>query len=224
MGMLDPRRRRLLDEMGIPVWRQRTSGERLPEPAPQPEPDWAALVQGIRDCDRCPLHATRNQAVPGVGDGNARLMIIGEAPGVEEDRRGEPFVGRAGKLLDAMLAAIGLNRQQGVYITNVVKSHPPQNRDPSAREIAACRPWLDAQITLVRPAVILAVGRVATQSLTGSKARMGELRGRWHAFGEADIPLLATYHPAYLLREPPAKAKVWDDLLVLKRFLREADA
>ena len=221
MGVLDSRRRRLLDEMGVPVWRLRGQSQGPPA-AREPAMDWAALLAGIRDCDRCPLHATRQRAVPGVGDHDARLLIIGEAPGAEEDRRGEPFVGRAGKLLDAMLAAIGLDRQQGVYITNVVKSHPPQNRDPSAGEIAACRPWLEAQVALIRPAVILAVGRVAAQSLTGTNARMGALRGRWHAYGESAIPLIATYHPAYLLRKPPAKAKVWEDLLLLKRFLREA--
>ncbi len=221
MGVLDSRRRRLLDEMGVPVWRLRGQSQGPPA-AREPAMDWAALLAGIGDCDRCPLHATRQRAVPGVGDHDARLLIIGEAPGAEEDRRGEPFVGRAGKLLDAMLAAIGLDRQQGVYITNVVKSHPPQNRDPSAGEIAACRPWLEAQVALIRPAVILAVGRVAAQSLTGTNARMGALRGRWHAYGESAIPLIATYHPAYLLRKPPAKAKVWEDLLLLKRFLREA--
>ncbi|MEX0386591.1 uracil-DNA glycosylase [Spiribacter onubensis] len=248
MGVLDPRRRRLLDEMGIPVWRLRGRSDGPPEIQPEaeseaeavadavasappadqsggvsaPAMDWAGLLQGIRGCDRCPLHATRQQAVPGVGDPDARVLIIGEAPGAEEDRRGEPFVGRAGKLLDAMLAAIGLDRQQGVYITNVVKSRPPQNRDPNADEIAACRPWLEAQIALIRPAVILAVGRVAAQSLTGRTARMGELRGRWHACGDPATPLLATYHPAYLLRTPSAKAKAWEDLLRLKRRLREA--
>ncbi len=241
MGVLDPRRRRLLDEMGVPVWRLRphadatpvyqaetetqTETEAIPEPASRQAPesaiDWTTLIQGIRDCDRCPLHATRNQAVPGVGDQDARLLIVGEAPGAEEDRRGEPFVGRAGKLLDAMLAAIGLARQQGVYITNVVKSRPPQNRDPNAGEIAACRPWLEAQISLIRPEVILAVGRVAAQSLTATTARMGELRGRWHSYGEPAIPLIATYHPAYLLRSPTAKAKAWEDLVALKRRLRE---
>ena len=212
--------------MGITVWRRRGTAAEGPDEAressaPDAGPDWSTLIAGIEGCQRCPLHATRNRAVPGVGDRSARLMIIGEAPGAEEDRRGEPFVGRAGQLLDAMLAAMGLDRHQGVFITNVVKSRPPENRDPKAAEIDACRPWLDAQLDLVRPAVILAVGRVAAQSLTGSSRTIGKLRNQWHAFGDNGIPLRATYHPAYLLRRPAAKANAWDDLVTLKRYLRE---
>ena len=216
----------MLDEMGLTVWRQRAemAGEGEASTAADTGPDWSTLIAGIEACQRCPLHATRNRAVPGVGDRAARLMIIGEAPGAEEDRRGEPFVGRAGRLLDAMLAAIGLDRHQGVFITNVIKSRPPENRDPKTAEIEACRPWLDAQIELVRPMAILAVGRISAQSLTGSSRTIGKLRNQWHAVGEAGIPLRATYHPAYLLRRPPAKAQAWDDLVMLKRFLREAAA
>jgi len=230
--MIDPRRRRMLEEMGLTVWRSRAPAD-PPDAATEPaEPDagadasspaldWDGLRAGIEACQRCPLHATRQHAVPGVGDRAARLMIIGEAPGAEEDRRGEPFVGRAGQLLDAMLAAIGLNRHDGVFITNVIKSRPPENRDPGAEEIAACRPWLDAQIALIQPAVILAVGKVAGQSLTGSRQPMGKLREHWHELAAGGTPLRATYHPAYLLRRPEAKAKAWEDLLAVRRALRE---
>lgn len=222
--MIDQRRRRMLDEMGLTVWRRRAmTTQDAGEPRElDPAYDWSSLLAGIEGCQRCPLHATRQRAVPGVGDRTARLMIIGEAPGAEEDRRGEPFVGRAGQLLDAMLAAIGLDRHNDVFITNVVKSRPPENRDPHAAEIEACRPWLDAQLALIRPAVILAVGRVSAQSLTGSSRTIGKLRNQWHAIGETGIPLRATYHPAYLLRRPPAKAQAWEDLVTLKRYLRAA--
>lgn len=224
--MIDQRRRRMLDEMGLTVWRSRARpGQPVSETAPaEPGGDWSSLIASIKACQRCPLHATRQRAVPGVGDPAARLMIIGEAPGAEEDRRGEPFVGRAGQLLDAMLAAMGLDRQQDVFITNVVKSRPPENRDPTAEEIAACRPWLDAQLALIQPGVILAVGKIAAQSLTGSRQAMGRLRDQWHRFGDTGIPLRATYHPAYLLRRPDAKARAWADLVAVRRALRGASA
>ena len=224
--MIDQRRRRMLDEMGLTVWRSRARpGQPVSETAPaEPGGDWSSLIASIKGCQRCPLHATRQRAVPGVGDSAARLMIIGEAPGAEEDRRGEPFVGRAGQLLDAMLAAMGLDRQQDVFITNVVKSRPPENRDPTAEEIAACRPWLDAQLALIQPGVILAVGKIAAQSLTGSRQAMGRLRDQWHRLGDTGIPLRATYHPAYLLRRPDAKARAWADLVAVRRALRGASA
>lgn len=224
--MIDQRRRRMLDEMGLTVWRSRGQADPTTDAARPATSagDWAGLVASIEACQRCPLHATRQRAVPGVGDQAARLMIIGEAPGAEEDRRGEPFVGRAGQLLDAMLAAIGLDRHQDVFITNVIKSRPPENRDPTADEIAACRPWLDAQLALIQPSVILTVGKVAAQSLTGSRQPMGKLRDQWHRLGETDIPLRATYHPAYLLRRPDAKARAWDDLVTVRRALRELSA
>ena len=204
--------------MGLTSWVEQGA------PVAAREPGWAELESGVAACTRCPLHQTRQHGVPGVGDRHAQLLVVGEAPGAEEDRRGEPFVGRAGQLLDAMLAAIGLDRHTGVYITNVIKSRPPDNRDPRTEEITACRGWLDQQIALIEPAVILAVGRVSAQALTGTTQKMGELRGHWHAYGPAGIPLLATYHPAYLLRMPRAKALVWEDLRRLRRHLREGSA
>jgi len=224
---LDARRHRLLADMGVTVWSPRRAEHPAPSGAEPPGAaaavdDWAALEAGIRGCTRCPLHQTRICAVPGVGDRDAELLIVGEAPGREEDQRGEPFVGRAGRLLDAMLRAIDLDRHRRVYITNVIKSRPPDNRDPKAEELSACRPWLEAQIRLIRPRRILAVGRVSAQQLIGTREGIGKLRGRWHHLGEAETPLLVTYHPAYLLREPAAKARSWADLLMLKTAL-EAD-
>jgi DNA polymerase len=154
----------------------------------------------------------------GVGDRQARLMIIGEAPGADEDRLGEPFVGRAGQLLNAMLAAIGLAREQ-VYIANIVKCRPPGNRDPHADEAAACRGYLDRQIALVRPRLILAVGGVAAKNLLHTDTAVGRLRARLHRYGESDIPLRVTYHPSYLLRRPEEKAKAWVDLQQVWREL-----
>lgn len=177
------------------------------------EARWRRLEQQIRACSDCVLHEQRQQAVPGVGDHNADWMIIGEAPGAEEDKRGEPFVGPAGQLLDLILQAIGLSRQQ-VYIANIVKCRPPQNRDPRPEEAEACRGYLQQQIKLVNPKLILAVGRVAAQRLLGSDAPVGHLRATAHRyeFEEQDIPLVVTYHPAYLLHNPAEKSKVWLDL------------
>ncbi len=173
--------------------------------------DWGALEAEVKDCNACELHRTRTQAVFGVGQRQAAWMIIGEAPGADEDRLGEPFVGRAGKLLDAMLLALGLRREQ-IYITNVLKSRPPKNRDPKPEEMQACWPYLQRQIELVGPKILLSVGRIATQTLLRSDLNIGRLRGRVHRFGAAAIPLVATYHPAYLLRSPLQKRKAWEDL------------
>jgi DNA polymerase len=171
---------------------------------------WEALRSQVASCTRCPLHQTRTQAVFGVGPERVDWLVIGEAPGAEEDRRGEPFVGAAGQLLDAMLRAIGLDRKSNVYIANVLKSRPPGNRDPKPEEVAACLPYLQAQIELLRPKLMLAVGRIAAQSLLGTDAPLGRLRGQVHRFG--DTPLIVTYHPAYLLRTPAEKRKAWEDL------------
>ncbi len=173
---------------------------------------WEQLREQVRACTACALHETRTQAVFGVGNRRAEWMVIGEAPGAEEDRRGEPFVGRAGQLLDAMLRAIGLSRETNVYIANILKSRPPGNRDPRPEEVAACLPYLHRQIALVRPKLLLAVGRIAAQTLLGTDAPLGRLRGRAHAFGEHNVPLVVTYHPAYLLRSPAEKRKAWEDL------------
>ena len=157
----------------------------------------------------------------GVGNRRAEFMIVGEAPGVEEDRRGEPFVGRAGKLLDAMLAALGFDRSD-VFIANVLKCRPPENRDPRPEEAAACAPWLDRQIELVQPRVLIAVGKHAAQRLLGTDAPMGRLRGRPHRYG--NVPVVVTWHPAYLLRRPEAKADAWRDLVLARSLARGENA
>ena len=171
---------------------------------------WQALKSEVMSCTLCALHATRTQGVLGVGPGRADWLVIGEAPGAEEDRRGEPFVGAAGQLLDAMLKAIGLDRRTNVYIANILKSRPPNNRDPKPEEVAACLPYLRRQIALVQPKIMLAVGRIAAQNLLGTDAPLARLRGQVHRFG--DTPLVVTYHPAYLLRTPADKRKAWEDL------------
>ncbi len=179
--------------------------------------DWAGLQDVVSRCQRCSdLASRRIQTVFGVGNPQADWLIIGEAPGAEEDRRGEPFVGRAGQLLDAMLRAIGLNRSQ-VYIANILKCHPPSNRDPKPEEIEACSDYLQRQIELIKPKVVLVVGKFAAQTLLKSDAPVGKLRGQVHQFElpespELKIPLVVTYHPAYLLRVPAEKAKAWSDL------------
>ena len=186
--------------------------------------DWASLEQAVADCDLCALHSGRNCSVFGVGDRNADWLFIGEGPGAEEDRRGEPFVGRAGKLLDSMLAALGLSRGDGgVYIANIVKCRPPENRDPRPEERDACLPYLRRQIELLRPAVIVVLGRVAAQALLQTETPMAKLRGREAVLPGSEIPLVATYHPAYLLRAPREKAKAWDDLRLARRIMRRLE-
>jgi DNA polymerase len=178
--------------------------------------NWQQLAQQVASCQLCELHVTRTQAVLGVGNQQAELMIVGEAPGADEDRQGEPFVGRAGKLLDAMLNAIGMNRQQ-VYIANVLKCRPPNNRDPHISEIVCCDPYLQRQIALIQPKLILALGRIAAHHLLITQQSLGSLRGRLHNYN--GIPLMVTYHPAYLLRTPLDKRKAWQDLLQVKQRL-----
>lgn len=199
-----------------------------PEPAPavaaEPVPAFDTLDAAracVAECTRCALHGTRTRTVFGVGAAGAPLLVIGEGPGAEEDRRGEPFVGRAGQLLDAMLAAIGHDRARNVYIANVVKCRPPNNRDPAPDEVEACRPFLDAQIRLLQPRLILAVGRVAAQRLLGSDQPLARLRGRLHTYGDEAVPVWVSYHPAYLLRAPREKAKAWDDLKRVHAMLAE---
>jgi uracil-DNA glycosylase family 4 len=177
-----------------------------------PAVTWESLRSEVLACTKCPLHGSRTQGVFGVGSREAQWLVVGEAPGAEEDRRGEPFVGRAGHLLDAMLKAIGLSRGSNVYIANVLKSRPPGNRDPKPEEVAACLPYLMRQIELLRPRVMLAVGRIAAQNLLSTDAPLGRLRGKVHHFGELNTPLIVTYHPAYLLRTPGDKRKAWEDL------------
>jgi uracil-DNA glycosylase family 4 len=222
------RRLQYLAAIGIDLWvTRRESGARgaaeraagVPavalEPAPPPGETaarWEALRSEVLQCTRCPLHLTRTQGVFGVGPQRADWLVIGEAPGAEEDRRGEPFVGAAGQLLDAMLRAIGLDRRTNVYIANVLKSRPPGNRDPKPEEVAACLPYLVRQIALLQPKIMLAVGRIAAQNLLATDVPLGRLRGQVHRFGELNTPLVVTYHPAYLLRTPADKRKAWDDL------------
>lgn len=188
-------------------------------PVPNCEALWSALKGEVANCKRCGLHATRTQTVFGVGDPLADWMVIGEAPGAEEDRRGEPFVGAAGQLLNAMLKAIGLARE-AVYIANILKSRPPGNRDPKPEEVEACFPYLTRQIALIRPKLILAVGRIAAQNLLGTTVPLGRLRGQVHSFGELGTPLIVTYHPAYLLRSPGEKRKAWEDLKFARDFFQ----
>lgn len=182
--------------------------------------DWHGLQQTVAACRACALCETRTQTVFGVGDRQADLMIIGEAPGADEDRQGEPFVGRAGQLLNLMLAAIGLKREQ-VYIANILKCRPPGNRDPRPEEELRCEPFLMRQIALIRPRVLLSVGRISAQKLLKTDTPIGKLRGRWFEFGPDGTPLTVTYHPAYLLRSPDQKSKAWQDLIQVVRRLRD---
>ena len=181
---------------------------------------WESLRAEVLTCTKCTLHTSRTQGVFGVGNREAQWLVVGEAPGAEEDRRGEPFVGRAGHLLDAMLRAIGLNRSNNVYIANVLKSRPPGNRDPKPEEVAACLPFLMRQIELMKPRVMLAVGRIAAQNLLATDVPLGRLRGKVHHFGELNTPLIVTYHPAYLLRTPSDKRKAWEDLKFARSVFR----
>jgi len=176
---------------------------------------WDELEADLRRQDR----RGASQAVFGVGARDADLLIVGEAPGAEEDRQGEPFVGRAGKLLDRMLFAIGRDRRRNAYIANICKFRPPNNRDPLSEEVEADRPYLQRQIELLQPKLIVAVGRVAAQNLLGSTESLGRMRRQVHRYQPGDIPVLVTYHPAYLLRSPQQKARAWDDLKAAMSFL-----
>ncbi|WP_018078735.1 uracil-DNA glycosylase [Thiobacillus denitrificans] len=209
----------VFDELGIgPVWRLRetpVAKAAAGDTPTYPRLSWEALADAVAHCTACKLHLTRTQGVLGVGDRNADWLIIGEAPGADEDRLGEPFVGQAGKLLDAMLAAISLQRGDNVYIANLLKSRPPGNRNPEPDEVAACRPYLLAQIELIQPKLILALGRFAAQNLLDTDEAIGRLRGRVHRF--QGVPLVVTYHPAYLLRNLADKARAWEDLCLARQ-------
>ena len=214
-------RRYYLDTMGVQLWQSvRAVGQPPDEVTTGPSADaqmtWQQLEQAVSVCTGCELHATRTQAVFGVGSHNAELLIIGEAPGRDEDLQGEPFVGRAGQLLNAMLAAIGYRREQ-VYIANILKCRPPNNRDPRPEEAEACNAWLQRQIELIQPDVILALGRIAAHNLLNTDKSLGALRTGQHSYD--DIPLVVTYHPAYLLRKPIDKRKSWQDLKRVKTLL-----
>ena len=180
--------------------------------------NWDELHQAVLGCTACDLHMERTQAVFGTGSCSASLMVIGEAPGADEDIQGEPFVGRAGQLLDQMLQAIGHPRSS-VYIANIVKCRPPNNRNPQPEEALHCAPYLHRQISLVQPDVILAVGKVAAQNLLQSDLPIGKMRGNQYRYAAMDIPVIVTYHPAYLLRSPKEKAKSWQDLKLVRSYL-----
>lgn len=179
--------------------------------------DWAMLKTAVAQCQACALSRTRTNTVFGVGDEAADWLIVGEAPGAEEDARGEPFVGQAGRLLDNMLASIGLKRDANVYIANVLKCRPPGNRNPDPVEVAQCSPHLQRQIELVRPKLIIAMGRFAAQTLLDTDATIASLRGKLHRY--RGVPLIVSYHPAYLLRSLPEKAKAWEDLCFARRTM-----
>ena len=227
MMQSEQERRAYLRAMGIDLWIPRDQVVVEPEDEEAGAPveaaayGWDELRSAVASCTRCALHESRTQTVFGVGSLSADWLIIGEAPGAEEDRRGEPFVGRAGKLLDEMLLAIG-EKRESVFIANILKCRPPNNRDPSPDEAASCRPYLERQIELVKPKIILAVGRIAAQQLLQSDAPVGRLRGKVHQLGAT--PLVVTYHPAYLLRSPSQKRKSWDDLCLAAGVMAGAAA
>ena len=201
-----------------------TAGKQLDNTNEPAEKQWQRLEHEVSQCMRCEqLCQTRTQTVFGVGNRQADWMIIGEAPGADEDRQGEPFVGRAGKLLNEMLLAIGLKREQ-VFIANILKCRPPNNRDPRPEEVANCHDYLQRQIALIQPRIILAVGRIAAQSLLESDTPVGKLRGKTHQYhcsraGDTPIPLIVTYHPAYLLRSPAEKRRAWQDLQLARSIV-----
>jgi DNA polymerase len=228
----------VLREMGLgPVWKLRAGSAALPAAEAMPDAaaelreqpaapaaatgeaglGWEDLAAAVTACRRCRLCEARKQAVLGVGDRNADWLFVGEGPGAEEDQRGEPFVGQAGKLLDSMLAAIGLRRGADVYIANAVKCRPPENRTPTPEETATCWPYLERQIELIRPRLIVALGRPAAQTLLQSEVKIAGARGRLHEY--RGIPLIVTYHPAYLLRTLQDKARAWEDLCFMRRTM-----
>ena len=212
------RRGEILAEMGLaPIWVLRGKEKHAEDKRPAGAPGWIELKQAVPACTACGLHKSRTRTVLGVGDEQADWMLIGEAPGAEEDRLGEPFVGQAGKLLDNMLAAIDLERGKNVYIANVLKCRPPGNRNPEPEEVEKCSPHLRAQIGLIAPKLILAMGRFAAQTLLNTDASIASLRGRLHE--HAGVPLIVTYHPAYLLRNLPDKAKAWEDLVFARKTM-----
>lgn len=234
---LSVRQRQYLAAMGIPVWQSRDAIDEVNEEVVTGQPSlvypgasavstdvadaWARLEQQVALCTKCELYKSRTQAVFGVGNRRADWLIVGEAPGRDEDLQGEPFVGRAGKLLNAMLEALGFARED-VYIANILKSRPPKNRDPRPEEVAACEPYLKEQIALIKPKIILAVGRIAAQNLLKVDTAIGRLRGQRFEYPEPRVPLVVTYHPAYLLRSPQDKRKAWQDLLLARQVYQEA--
>ena len=183
------------------------------------ESNWVKLEKKVSNCKNCELHKTRTQTVFGCGNEQSDWLFIGEAPGKDEDLKGEPFVGRAGRLLNEVIFSLGLKREE-VYIANILKCRPPNNRDPSQDEIQSCTTYLEQQIKMISPKIIIAVGRVAAQHLLNTDLTMAKLRGTVHSYGSESIPLITIYHPAYLLRSPSKKYKVWSDLQVVKTLMQ----
>ncbi len=204
----------------VEVEQPATSPIHLP-PSTVSSMDWDALRSAVAACTACSLCRQRKQAVFGVGNESAQWLFIGEGPGADEDEQGEPFVGQAGRLLDGMMAAIGIRRGREAYIANVVKCRPPGNRTPTLEEAAACAPYLDRQIDLIGPKLIVALGKTAATRLLQTEASLASLRGQVHRY--RGTPLVVTYHPAYLLRNLPDKAKAWEDLLFARRTLRKIE-
>lgn len=232
MPTAEAQRRQYLDALGVVQWERRTRSDVLEKGSaaestqtvsiatPQLDPsDWGILETEVRGCTKCPLHTTRTQTVFGVGNRNAQWMFIGEAPGADEDAKGEPFVGRAGQLLNAMISALGLKRED-VYIANILKCRPPNNRDPQPTEVEQCEPYLVRQIALIQPKLIVALGRHAAHSLLKTDLALARLRGQVLSY--QDIPLVVTYHPAYLLRTPSDKRKAWEDLCRARNLMQKA--
>lgn len=242
MSVLDQRRARILRLMGVSIWELRDSEddksttnslvdsgiEKISDELEAKEildtEQFASLediAAAVRECQRCPLSSNRKFAVPGAGNPEAKWMFVGEAPGRDENLQGLPFVGRAGQLLNSMIAALGLSRDQ-VFITNTVKCRPPNNRDPESQEVNECKPYLEAQIGMIQPHVMVALGRISARLLlkTAEKVSMSELRGKVHAYDGTGIPLIVTYHPAYLLRSPDQKRVAWQDLLLARSQLK----
>lgn len=244
MGSSETARNAYLQALGVTLWRSRATAAAL-EPADVSRPsvvpapsetssavpaspslkitpasmDWDGLQSAVEACKRCDLHATRNRTVFGVGNRSAQWLFVGEAPGADEDRQGEPFVGRAGQLLNAMIEAIGLKREE-VYIANVLKCRPPGNRDPQPKEVECCEPFLIRQIELIQPRLIVALGRHAAHSLLKTEMPLSRLRGQRHNY--RGTPLIVTFHPAYLLRTPGDKRRAWDDLCLARNIIESA--
>lgn len=200
----------ILKKIGIDVYHQRKKSIEKNSNTDQPDV-WSTLKSNVSSCKKCLLHKTRTQTVFGVGDTNADWLFIGEAPGKDEDIKGEPFVGRAGRLLNEIIFASSLSRES-VFIANILKCRPPKNRDPYQDEVSSCISYLQQQIELINPKIIIAVGKIAAQQLLNTDKSMSDLRGYKHSFGENNIPLIVIYHPAYLLRSPTQKSKVWSDI------------
>ena len=244
MSMLDDRQIEILNKMGVDIWRRKdvasesvqsvetgsysmTQEEVQDSDIVHVRSDSAIasaalahegldqLAKIIVKCEKCPLHQTRTHAVPGHGSLTADWMFVGEAPGQNEDQQGLPFVGRAGQLLDAMISALKMQREEA-FVANVIKCRPPNNRDPVAEEVEQCEPFLHQQLEIIKPSVIVALGRISAQLLLRSSEPIGKLRGKIYHYGASNIPLIPTYHPAYLLRSPEQKGKAWQDLLLAK--------